>query len=56
MQFDKGLPDLLSEPMVDWMVDEDNLRDALELSGCFPVANATALQPNGYSQIGRAHV
>ena len=47
---DKGLPDLLSEPMVDWMVDEDNLRDALELSGYSPVANATALQPNGYSQ------
>ena len=33
-----------------WMVVEDNLRDSDELSGCSPVANATALQPNGYSR------
>ena len=50
MVCDKGLPDLLREPMVQWMVDEDNLRDALELSGCSPIANGTTLQPNGYSQ------
>ena len=28
----------------------DNLQESDELSGCSPVANATALQPNGYSR------
>jgi hypothetical protein len=36
--------------MVEVMDDVDNSRDALELSGCSLIANATALQPNGYSQ------
>ena len=33
-----------------WMRMVGNLRDSDELSGCSPVANATALQPNGYSR------
>ena len=36
--------------MVSMMKLLDNLSDALELSGCSPVANATDLQPYGYSQ------
>ena len=32
------------------MMVVDNLQDSYEFSGCSPVANATALQPNGYSR------
>ena len=28
----------------------DNLQESDELFGCSPIANATALQPNGYSR------
>ena len=45
-----GWPDLLVEQMVTMMNSIDKLRDALELSGCSPAANATDLQPYGYSQ------
>ena len=56
-----GWPDLLSKR--GWMVmvigdnDEDNLYDADELSRSIPDANATALDPLGYSQLHTlAHV
>ena len=45
-----GWPDLLSELVETMMNLIDKLRDALELSGCSPAANATDLQPYGYSQ------
>ena len=45
-----GWPDLLSELVETMMNLVDNLRDALKLSGYSPAANATDLQPYGYSQ------
>ena len=47
---DKGWPDLLSEPMVELMDDVDNSRMLSNSPAVPPVANARALQPNGYSQ------